>query len=71
MREKIASSRRLQKSTYRDESYLENFLKTLRKKRDSAIIITDDKTLREAQRVVRKVDDAFIMNITDRKKVKD
>lgn len=71
MRERIAKTRRLQKATYRDGNYLHNFLRTLKKKKDSAIVITDDSVMWEAQKVVKEFDDVFIMNITDRQKVKD
>ena len=71
MRERIVGTRRLQKATYRDHNYLNSFLKTLRKKKDSAIVITDDNSLYEAQKIVKNFDEFFIMNITERKKVKD
>ena len=45
MKEHIASTRRLKKSTYLDGNYLRHFIKTIMKK-DSAIILTDDTTLR-------------------------
>ncbi len=39
--------------------------------KDSAIVVTDDECLREAQEVLVKFDEAFIMNITGRKNLKE
>jgi hypothetical protein len=66
----ISQSRRLQKSTYIDGNYLNQLLKTILKK-DSAIILTEDSCLREAQEVVKNFNEAYIMNITNRKNMKD
>ena len=45
MKEHIYNTRRLKKTTYLDGNYLRHFLKTIMKK-DSAIVLTDDTTLR-------------------------
>ena len=70
MRELIAERRRLQKATYIDNDYLNQMLKTI-SKNDSAIVLTDDTYLRQAQQVLKNFNEAYIMNITKRKNCKD
>ena len=70
LRQYISQSRRLQLATYIDKEYLAKQLETIHIK-DSAIVVTDDSCMREAQQVLLNFDQTFIMNITDRNHLKE